>query len=600
MPLKRISKFFPTILILLFLFHCLTGSAFSMPPHPRILAIYQQLIEAYPHLSPTELNKRGINTPATYPDGTPVYPPHQGPSGSINAIALLVQFTDNPSSVGATFFDTLVFGNAPGTVRDYFSEISYGTLTIVTVNLPSAIGWQTAPQTYAYYVNGQNGFGSYPQNAQKLTEDAIALADSVVDFSNYDNDSDNYVDALFIIHAGQGAEWTGNVNHIWSHKWQTRTPQLVDGVYAYVYSMEPEYWSTPGDMTLGVYCHELGHVFGLPDWYDYGYDSRGVGRWCLMAGGSWNGTNGNSPAHVSAEGRWRLDFVSASVISSNTTGLAIPQVETNQSNSVFYVWDNGAANNEYWLLENRQQVGYDSALPGNGLMIWHIDDNKNGNDRQCTNHQNCFCPLHYEVALEQADGDLDLEFNTNSGDTCDPFPGSTNNTTFNLSSTPNSGSYADCDSDVEVTNISSSGPTMTADVQVMLAPVPEINVRFGGINFTDGSTRNLGTRTSSFIMGREFTFTIDNLGPAPLNLTDSPPVSLGGPQAIHFQVTLQPTSPVGAYSTTTFKLRTVRDSLPPGFPVGWTYPVSFTVIIPNDDSDENPYNFTIEFTLEKD
>jgi hypothetical protein len=195
---------------------------------------------------------------------------------------------------------------------------------------------------------------------------------------------------------------------------------------------------------------------------------------------------------------------------------------------------------------------------------------------------------------------MDLEFDQNSGDTGDPFPGSTNNTTFNLASTPNSGSYADCSSDVAVTNISSSGSTMYADVQIMPTPVPDINVRFGATNFADDSTRNLGIRYSSFIMGREFTFTIDNLGTAPLNLIGSPAVTLGGTHAAHFQVTEQPTTPIGASSSSTFKLRTVRDSLPPGLPIGWEYAVSFSVNIPNDDADENPYNFTIEFTLRKD
>jgi len=129
---------------------------------------------------------------------------------------------------------------------------------------------------------------------------------------------------------------------------------------------------------------------------------------------------------------------------------------------------------------------------------------------------------------------------------------------------------------------------------------PEIHVRFGGINFADGSTRNLGTRTSSFIMGREFTFTIENQGSEPLNLTGSPEVTLSGPQAAQFYVSLQPISPVTTSGSTTFKLRPVRDSLPGFLPIGWTYPVSITVNIPNDDADENPYNFTLNFTLQKD
>lgn len=129
---------------------------------------------------------------------------------------------------------------------------------------------------------------------------------------------------------------------------------------------------------------------------------------------------------------------------------------------------------------------------------------------------------------------------------------------------------------------------------------PEINVRFRGVRIPDGAAGNLGTRPASFIMGREFTFTIENLGASPLNLTGSPAVSLSGPQSAHFSVSQQPSSSVGSFDSTTFKLRTVRDALPGFLPVGWTYPVSFTVNIPNDDADENPYDFTINFTLEKD
>jgi immune inhibitor A len=457
--------FFGTFVVLFVVFGIMAG-AMAMPPHSDILEKYHEIINAHPELSPSVLRTRGIDTPATLPDGTPVFEYGKGPTGTFRALALLVKFTDNPSSVGASFFDTLIFGTGTGTVRDYYREISYSTLDIVTVNLPSSLNWKTAPQTYTYYVNGNYGFGSYPRNAQKLVEDVVALVNPVVDFSQYDNNGDNYVDALFVIHAGPGAEYTGDPNDIWSHKWNTSYPLSVDGVYVYTYSMEPEYWATPGDMTIGVYAHELGHVFGLPDWYDYGYDSEGIGDWGLMASGSWNGYLGNSPAHISAEGKRRLGFITPTVITSNVFGLSVPQVETNQTNSVFYVWNDGIGNNEYFLIENRQKVGYDSALPGSGILIWHVDKNMSGNDYQCTDHDNCNCTLHYEVALEQADGDLDLEFNSNDGDTGDPFPGTTNQTTFNLITIPNSGSYADCSSCVEIFNISSSGPTMSIDVNV--------------------------------------------------------------------------------------------------------------------------------------
>ena len=128
-------------------------------------------------------------------------------------------------------------------------------------------------------------------------------------------------------------------------------------------------------------------------------------------------------------------------------------------------------------------------------------------------------------------------------------------------------------------------------------PDPDIDAKFKNIIFADGSTTDIGVKSSSIILGREFPITIENLVAGPLQLTGSSMVSLSGPQAAHFYVSQQPSSPIVAYGTTTFKLRTVRDSMPGFLHVGWTYPVSMTVNIPNDDPDENPYDFTINFTL---
>ncbi len=100
------------------------------------------------------------------------------PPASSGLLAIIVSFTDHPSQVAASYFDNLVFGSTGNTVNDFYSEVSYGTLDIVTVNLPSTVGWHTMPQTYAYYVNGDHGFGDYPQNAQKLTEDAVWAVNS--------------------------------------------------------------------------------------------------------------------------------------------------------------------------------------------------------------------------------------------------------------------------------------------------------------------------------------------------------------------------------------------------------------------------------------
>ena len=399
------------------------------------------------------------------PAGAPGF--EAAPANPFRTLAILVQFTDKPAQVGATFFDTLVFGASGGTVRGYYQEVSYGLLDIVTLNLPSAIGWRTAPQTYAYYTNGDNCLGSYPQNCQRLTEDVVALVNPVVNFANYDNNGDGYVDTVFIIHSGTGAEANGgDPNTIWSHSWWTYNEPLVDGVRVGSYTTEPEFWFTPGDMTHGVYVHELGHAFGLPDLYDIDNTSRGVGNWSLMSGGSWNGYLGNSPAHLDAWSRVYLEFNPVVNITGYNGTISLPNVQQNRANAI-YRFNSGKAN-EYWLLENRQKIGSDASLPGSGLLIWHVDDNLSGSNRyeckQANNYQ-CPAPQHFRVALEQADGALHLEFNSNSGDSGDPFPGSTGKTSFNFTTNPNTTSYyLTTNWGFQVSSISPSASTMTAYV----------------------------------------------------------------------------------------------------------------------------------------
>jgi immune inhibitor A len=386
-------------------------------------------------------------------------------TGAFKALCILVDFSDNQSQTVAQDFNTLVFTNQAGTVRDYYNEVSYGQLDLVTVNLPSSLGWKRAPQTYAYYVD--NGYGTdspYPNNSQKLCEDLVDLVDPDVDFSQYDNDGDGYVDVIMIVHSGRGAEFTGSPSDIWSHKWSI-SPRSRDGVNIFDYTIMPEYWNNPGDMTIGVFCHELGHGFGLPDLYDTDGSSYGTGYWSLMSSGSWNGSLGDSPSHPDAWSRTELGWVTPNNITSNVTGVSIPEVENNAV--VYRLWTSGAAGDQYYLVENRQKTGYDAGLPGAGLLVWHIDEGVSHNNYEWYPGHTAFG--HYMVALEQADNQFHLEQKLSYGDTGDPYPGSSSNTAFSPVSSPNSNSYSASSSFVAITNISSSSSNMTADFAVSFA-----------------------------------------------------------------------------------------------------------------------------------
>jgi M6 family metalloprotease-like protein len=310
----------------------------------------------------------------------------------------------------------------------------------------------------------------------------VDAINSVVDFSQYDNNNDGYADPVMLIHAGRGAEYTGSVNDIWSHSWGLHTYRNYDGKWIGQYVIMPEYWSsvssTTSDMTIGVFAHEMGHGFwGLPDVYDRDYTSYGAGKWTLMANGSWNGTTGNSPAWPDAWNRLRMGIATTTSITTSMTGQVLTQ--TYASSAFIPKLQTIALNpTEYFLVENRQKVSgsYDEALPGAGLLIWHIDEAMTHNDYECTvqPHFQCSDTQHYLAALEQADGARQLELKTNPGDTGDPFPGSTTNRTWNMTTNPESSSWygtTSLDTCLGVANISNSSATMTADLQTCGVPL---------------------------------------------------------------------------------------------------------------------------------
>jgi immune inhibitor A len=440
----------------------------------------------------------------------------------VHLLAQLVDFSDKTATVTAnlTAIDNLLFAPQAvgrGSVRDYFADVSYGRVDVVTLNLPSAVGWTRAPQTYAYYVNAQGGmFGAYPQNTGRMVEDLLPLVDSVVDFSQYDNDGDGFVDTLLVMHAGTGAEWSTNMNDMWSHASSITnmggTAPTLDGVTVDNYFISPEYLEpglaspTSTDMTIGVICHETGHgLWGLPDLYDLDLSSSGIGTWGLMSYGDWNGpakfntylgfsvTDGSSPALPNAWSRMVMGFDVPFLVNSTGQPCLVPAESLPGGILRFESSLVGGPPGEYFLLENRQALGggYDQYIPGSGLLIWHIDEqmwSRNGgsdNNWECGFRPHCwgnctagFPYWHYLVSLEQADGFDNLELGANRGDNMDPFPGGTTNTAWqpwNVNQrNPESGSWYDTlcsvSTQIEVTGINITGPPLLLACMTVVQP----------------------------------------------------------------------------------------------------------------------------------
>ena len=244
--------------------------------------------------------------------------------------------------------------------------------------------------------------------------------------------------------------------------------EVAPGIWARNYSMIPE---LPSD-DVGCFCHEIGHQLGLPDLYKDGY-SPIVGGWCLMGVGNHN-NGGRTPAHLSAWCKIRLGWTNPTVINGSIKEQNLTAViDSDPTNKIYKIMVDGSNGKEYFLVENRQQKGFDVGLPANGLLIWHI--NENNCVYSAPNHD----PQNFFLTLEQSDGNEELKENMLdveklegaelaqkdlTGDNGDPYPGVTNNTNFDDGSNPPSRTYNNTPSGVVINSISTSDLQMTADM----------------------------------------------------------------------------------------------------------------------------------------
>lgn len=479
---RGISILLTTIIFLLLLFTFTFAHSFPitkihiMPPHEKLLE------------KKVEIPKIPEVTPESIPQGTRIYGTIEKAQGIGKAIVIPVEFTDKPKQpddvIPSNYFNILFNSEGAdwstinpynvGSVREFYLENSYNQFDITATILP----WYTAKYTYTTYINdGDYGFsGGVFVLVQEVLQHTV---DSGYDLRNYD--------VIFIIHSGQGAEWTGDTNDIWSHA--SAVYVTIDGQRVPVrYTIQPEYMLDYDSnnnnnpvivpQTVGVFVHEMGHAFGkLPDLYDRDYSSLGLGRWSLMAGGSWNGPTGpggysigGGPSHFDAWSKIQLGWVTPIVPKDNLTNVTIPPVE--KEPVVYKLWTDGEEGPQYFLLENRQAIGFDRFLRGFGLLIYHVDEKMRNYQNDVEWYPGLDPTLHYLVALEQANGLWQLEKRQSSGNPGHPYPGSTGNTTFDANSTPNSNAYGEIPTGVAVRNISVSGENIICDIAVKQEAVP--------------------------------------------------------------------------------------------------------------------------------
>ncbi len=308
-------------------------------------------------------------------------------TGSPKSLVILVNFSDikfvtpNPQEAFRRLLNEEGYSdnNGVGSARDYFKACSNGAFSPQF----DVVGPYDLDETCAYY-GGNSGSNSSVHAREMIIHACNKAYEAGVNLSEYDTDGNGVIDNVFVYYAGHNEAEGGGENTVWPHRSVvTGSPRYGD-VTIYDYACTSELRSSRGNQMCGIgtFCHEFGHVLGLPDFYDtqdaYHYT---IGEWSIMCSGSYNG-NGKTPPAYTAYERFSLGWLSPvqlteagrytlSPLNLENTAYLIAAEPHNLSGS-------NPNPNEFFLLENRQHIGWDApetTLAGTGMLIWHINYN---------------------------------------------------------------------------------------------------------------------------------------------------------------------------------------------------------------------------------
>ena len=284
------------------------------------------------------------------------------------------------------------------------------------------IGPVTVSKNMEYYGknNPSTQFDAAPWT---MVEEACQLVDDSVDFKQYDNDHDGYVDFVYVIYAGYGEADGGDKNTIWPHSYWLLEAGItckLDGKYVDLYACGNEMDSRTNYHTgIGTFCHEFSHVLGLPDLYETtGYGTyKTIGAWSILDYGPYN-NDGNTPPAYSAYEQFFMGWLMPRLI---VDAENVELEELQASNSALLISSSDQHNligndpkpTTFYLLENRQQVGWDEYLPGHGLMLTKVQYDYNKWINNTVNNSS----NRMGVDLIEASGKT-----SNSGKATDLFP----------------------------------------------------------------------------------------------------------------------------------------------------------------------------------
>ncbi len=436
-----------------------------------------------PDLSTGPVGQQGVA-----PAGRPL---RSSVGGQVRFPVVLGLFADSPATPPFALGDVQrEFFDGPNsrfqTIPEFYAEMSLGRVDLEG----STFEWRRSQLTQAQVAGGVSGLNTNGGRVGEFIVQILTQLDTSIDWGRFDNDGpdgvpnsgddDGFVDVLAVMHPTRGAECGGdNKNVVWSHRWVlgawlggpwvSPTPSARGGfIRVQDYTIQPVYSCDNTSINeIGVFAHELGHGFGLPDLYATTSSNNphgAAGKWDLMATGSW-GCGTFEPARPCQMGAWSKEFLGWLDLEDLPSGqdlgtLVLPPVETTGK---AYRVEAGDGTRTYYLLENRQRIGSDAGLLSPGLLVWQIDRDIVDALRPLNSINNN--PDRMGVWLRQADGLNDLgRPGGGRGDSGDPFPGGMGNRFFHAGSNPSSFSLNGTATGLTLMDIAESAPGSVSDV----------------------------------------------------------------------------------------------------------------------------------------
>ena len=388
-------------------------------------------------------------------------------TGSPHACIILVEYQDvkfktSYATSAKNYFTNMLtqrgFNESGGTgsALDYFSDASNGKFT------PSfdVYGPITLENNRSYY-GGNDAIGD-DLNPADMALEACRQLNSTVDFTQYDTNNDTFIDHVFIIYAGEGEASGGPDDSVWPHAWNvgaaTGNYYIFDGVKLAEYGCTCEWdgiYNKPDG--VGTFCHEFSHILGLPDEYDIDYgnaENLTPGIYSVMDQGPYN-NNSRTPPTYSIVQRNALNWADVTVIEREVPAtISLEHILTSHNGCIIQT----SSKEEFFMLENRQQSGWDAYIPGHGLLIWHVKYVKSYWDNNEPNAD----ASHLYLDIEEAGGSANNKNLTTLAKY--PFPGTANKTSFTDTTSPNMKTWSGTKLNTPITNITESNGTITFDV----------------------------------------------------------------------------------------------------------------------------------------